>query len=330
MDRIGPFPLFCSLRNSPLTSHQHHTDDPRIRHFIADVDVDTSAAKCVVALVGVPQDIGVTRNRGRAGAYGGPDAIRSALYGMATSAVQGPLQEGSMAILDLGNIETRGKTLEQIHDEQHDIVLRCLRKGAIPIVLGGGHDVAWPTIRAFESVQKPYAVVNIDAHADVRPLKDGKAHSGSPFRQMLEHEPSVLVKGGFTEFGLQHYAVAASHLQTLQQAGMEVRMLPAIRSNDLHAVWDSVVSRTPPDVSLYVSLDMDAFSSAFAPGVSAPSADGFTPHEVAYCVEQAGASGKLRAFDVVEMNPTYDVDGRTAKLAATMIMNVLKGLADSL
>ncbi|MBK7413086.1 MAG: arginase family protein [Ignavibacteria bacterium] len=80
----------------------------------------------------------------------------------------------------------------------------------------------------------------------------------------------------------------------------------------------------------YVSLDMDAFASAYAPGVSAPAADGFTPHEIASCLRTAAASGSLAAFDVVEVNPHFDVDGRTAKLAATMINEVLIGLAQRL
>jgi arginase family enzyme len=75
---------------------------------------------------------------------------------------------------------------------------------------------------------------------------------------------------------------------------------------------------------------MDAFASAFAPGVSAPAADGFAPHEVGYCLRLAGRNATVRVFDVVEMNPSFDIDHRTAKLAATMIMEILAGMADRL
>jgi arginase family enzyme len=73
---------------------------------------------------------------------------------------------------------------------------------------------------------------------------------------------------------------------------------------------------------------MDGFASAFAPGVSAPSSDGFTPAEIGAALREAARRPTMTSFDVVELNPLYDVDHRTAKLAASMIMSVLAGLAD--
>ena len=70
----------------------------------------------------------------------------------------------------------------------------------------------------------------------------------------------------------------------------------------------------------------DAVASAYAPGVSAPTADGFTPGEIARCLRHAARSGSLAAFDVVELNPRFDVDGRTAKLAALMIAEIITEL----
>lgn len=302
--------------------------DPRIGDLLVDVKSIPSTATTVVVLIGVPQDIGVARNNGRQGAAEAPAAIRERLKRLATSQIQDVVEQGLMSIVDMGDINTEGKTLEQIHDVQHDVVQRVLSRGHIPVVLGGGHDCAWPTIRAMESHGKEYGVVNIDAHADVRPLKDdARAHSGSPFRQMLSQVTSHLLPGGFVEFGLQGASVSASHLQYVRDAGMHAVMLDEIRRENIAFIWDRMYSHAALSQRVYVSLDMDAFASAYAPGVSAPAADGFTPHEVGLCLRTAAASGSLAACDVVEVNPTYDVDGRTAKLAASMINEVLTGLA---
>ena len=76
--------------------------------------------------------------------------------------------------------------------------------------------------------------------------------------------------------------------------------------------------------AIYLTVDMDGFSSAFAPGVSAPSPMGFDP-EVAFKVfDLIAKSKKLISLDVVELNPTYDQDQATARLAARCVEYVLR------
>lgn len=316
--------------------------DPRLGDLLTTASALRKQTSCAVAILGVPQHIGVERNGGRPGAAGAPLTIRNALYRMATSAIVDVMLDHRLVVIDMGDIDTEGKTLEQIHDQQHDVVAACMQSGMVPLVLGGGHDVAWPTIRALNTVGASYGVINIDAHADVRQMKESFpsnpgtnnpqlfAHSGSPFRQMLEAPTSTLADGAFVEFGLQPHAVSAAHLEYVASKGMDFMMLDDIRAAGVAQAWSMAQRRASKGEALYVSLDMDAFASAYAPGVSAPSADGFLPHEIATCLRIAGSEPTLRAFDVVEVNPAYDVDNRTSKLAATMIMQLLSGIAQRL
>ena len=302
--------------------------DPRLGHLLAPLDKEASGGTTCV-IVGAPQHIGIERNGGRQGAAEAPAAIRHWLYRMATADCQSAMESGMLRVVDAGDLRPNGLTLRQIHDEQHDVVHEILDNGMVPIVLGGGHDTAWPTIRALETDGVPYGVINIDAHADVRPLKDGSAaHSGSPFRQMLDAESSNLVKGAFVEFGLQHTTVSRDHRAYVTNAGHHVMMLDAIRGQGALPAWDQALLRVATAERLYVSLDMDAFASAFAPGVSAPSADGFAPWEIGPALRRSARDPRFSAFDVVEVSPPWDADGRTAKLAASMIMQVLAGIAD--
>ena len=306
-----------------------NSNDPRLGDLLG-VASETSIATIKCAFLGVPQSIGIERNGGRPGAERAPLEIRRALSRMATSAIQTACETGRMSIVDVGDIDCSGSTLEQIHDAQSDAVGTLFDEGYIPIILGGGHDTAWPTIRAIQRRAKPFSVINIDAHADVRELKDDStAHSGSPFRQLIEVENSHLVDGGFTEYGLQHYAVSADHLEYLRNSGCVVHMLDDIRSNGSQNVWNSVLQRSH-GTDLYITLDTDGFASAFAPGVSAPSADGFSAAEIGPQIRAAARTSNCIAFDVVEVSPPFDIDGRTAKLAASMIMQFLAGLADKI
>ncbi|MBU3700323.1 MAG: formimidoylglutamase, partial [Candidatus Kapabacteria bacterium] len=297
--------------------------DLRLGDVIVHASEIPDGCERAIVLIGVPQDIGVERNGGRQGAALAPTAIRKALSKLTVGPMHESIQTGRLVLADAGDLDVEGKTLEQIHDEQHDIVAAVLREGHLPIILGGGHDCAWPTIRALETMGLPYGVINIDAHADVRPLKEGRSHSGSPFYQLLTMSNSHLLAGGFTEFGLQTHSVAASHLEFVRAAGMQAWMLDEVRHDGINHAWQRAWEACSLAHRTYVSLDMDAFASAYAPGVSAPAADGFIPSEISACLRHAAASGSLVAFDIVEVNPTYDVDGRTAKLAATMIWELV-------
>jgi len=301
--------------------------DPRIGDCcVYDVQA-LPEAPLMIAILGVPQDIGVERNGGRVGSAAAPSAIRRALTKLTPTAFLPALRNGSLALCDLGDIDTAGKTLEQIHDEHQDIVVQLVKLGIVPIIIGGGHDCAWPTVRALSSVGTAFGVINIDAHTDVRPLKDGRSHSGSPFRQMLDMQDSKLVPGGFVEFGIQATSASAHHIADIRDAGMHVMMLDEIRHEGIDAAWQRALRHAATSGATYVSVDMDAFASAYAPGVSAPAADGFTPADLRPCLRHAAASGSLIALDLVEVNPTYDLDGRTAKLAAQLICDVIDGLA---
>ena len=77
---------------------------------------------------------------------------------------------------------------------------------------------------------------------------------------------------------------------------------------------------------IYITIDLDGFSSAFAPGVSAASPMGYSQDIVLACLRTILASKKLISLDIAEMNPTYDVDGQTAKLAASLVHYVIHNL----
>ena len=74
---------------------------------------------------------------------------------------------------------------------------------------------------------------------------------------------------------------------------------------------------------LYTTIDLDGFSSAYAPGVSASSPMGFSPDIVLKSLKIILESGKLLGLDVVELNPNFDVDDQTAKLAASLVHYVI-------
>ncbi len=284
-------------------------DDPRIGQLLT-----ASPEKADVVIVGFPSDEGVRRNGGRVGAAQGPAAIRQALYKL-TPGMNGELASVLPRTADLGDVPVTGD-LEADQERLADAIAPHLARGAVPIILGGGHETSYGHFLAYTRIGNRVAILNWDAHPDVRPLKDGKGHSGSPFRQALEH-PSGLCET-YTVAGLNPATVAAAHVHYLRERGC------AFWADDCHhaPVNDRIRSDT------FVSIDLDVIEQAAAPGVSAPNGWGIMNMEAFGAAERVGRNPHVRSFDVVELCPPLDLDGRTARVAARIVWEFLRGLAE--
>lgn len=91
-------------------------------------------------------------------------------------------------------------------------------------MIGGSNDQSYPNARSLIETYPAarIAVINIDAHFDVRPLKEGKAHSGSPFRQMLENPIFDKNHSIFVEFACKGASCSNEHYKYLQEKGSQV------------------------------------------------------------------------------------------------------------
>jgi formiminoglutamase len=198
------------------------------------------------------------------------------------------------------------------------VVAQQLARGAFVIVLGGGHETAFGHFLGYARGAHAVEILNFDAHPDVRHLKAGRGHSGSPFRQALEH-PSGRCRG-YRVAGLLPHSTAAAHLAYVVErrgAGVWREDLTAESVAQLFARASSPT---------YVSFDIDAVDQAHAPGVSAPAAGGMSVDLWLEAAYQAGFCNSVTSCDLVEVNPNYDRDGQTARLAALTIWQVLRGL----
>ncbi|MEM6783879.1 MAG: formimidoylglutamase [Bacteroidota bacterium] len=288
-------------------------DDPRLGHWLAR-HRNTPDAR--VVLVGVPSDEGVRRNDGRPGAAAGPAAIRRALYAMTPDATNYDAFVGLLdRTVDLGDVRVTGD-VEADQQRLGTVLAPLLADGVVAIVLGGGHETTYGHILGYAGAGLTPEILNWDAHADVRPYPQG-AHSGSPFRQAIE-------AGHCTRYrvaGLQPHRAAHAHAAFVRAHG------DLVWQHDLDAqrVTDLVADSGHPTLATF---DLDALNAAHAPGVSAPNAGGLPAKLWLKAAYETARSPHVTSFDVVELNPTFDLDGRTARLAALTVWTFLKGLAE--
>lgn len=301
-------------------------DDPRLVRIIEPWNGDPAALRPGRAvLLGFPQEEGVRRNHGRPGAAEAPQQIRHWLHRLTPWDGAAKIDLTANPPLDAGNVRV-SSNLEESQESLGIVVGEILRAGAIPIILGGGHETAFGHYLGHVHAGLNVGVINLDAHLDVRPVSPAGGHSGSPFRQMLEHSTHPLPGDRYICLGAQPFAVSREHVRWLQDRGGVVRWCDEVRGKVTES-FRGDCERLAKDGPVWLSLDADVVRHADMPGVSAPNPAGLDGLEVLECVRTAGQVTAIHSFEVVEVNPRLDRDGQSARWAALAVWHFLMGLA---
>jgi formiminoglutamase len=277
-------------------------------------------------LVGFPEDEGIRLNRGRPGAAAAPNEIRTYLYRLTPWDGRNDVSLTDDPPLDLGNV-LRRQCLEASQEALAQVIGAILSAGAVPVVLGGGHETAFGHFLGYVLAGRPLGIINIDAHLDVRPCLEGRGHSGSPFRQAMEYPTQPLPGSHYVCLGAQPQAVGRAHVDYLREKGATILWRDQVDGRMESCLVRELDRLGVAGCAVYITLDADAVDASEVPGVSAPNSCGLRGAEVLACVRRAGQSPQVASFDLVEINPSLDPDGRSARWAALAVWNFLVGLA---
>lgn len=273
-------------------------------------------------IFGYPDDEGIQANGGRLGAKEAPDRIRKYLYRMTPPAFLQNLNTRSPLLLDVGNLNPdstrREFNLKRRHDFARASISSALKHGHRSISLGGGHDYGYSDAMAYIDFAKGAGakplIINFDAHLDVRPDTNG-INSGTPFYRVLNEAPDVEL----IELGLQYQCNSASHLNWLRDRGGSASFEEDRKVSDktllqclVEMLGDRALRRQP----VFLSIDIDGFSSAVAPGASQSWPTGFLPDEFFEVFRFCLGRFDVRNIGIYEVSPPLDVDDRTSRLAA--------------
>jgi len=270
--------------------------------------------KATHVIIGCPQDIGVVRNHGRPGAAKAPEAIRQALYKLKT-----PPNNESVRLIDLGDVDS-SDDLRIIHECLHKAVEQIIWDGKIVIILGGGNDISFPDAKAVHDVHSDFVAINVDAHLDIR--KSGVIHSGTPYRNLIDGRH--LAPANLYEIGIQPWANSAKYLEEAEAMGINIQTLGEIEAMGVGHFFDRLFDMLN-SAPLFAGLDMDCVRASDAPGVSAPSPVGLTATDILNFAARCRTYGETAVFEITEVNPEMDIDGRTARLAALTLYTFLYG-----
>ena len=262
-------------------------------------------------LHGFEVDEGVRRNKGRIGAAKAPNIIRKNMSNF-------PVVSPDFQLLDFGNISCEDGNLENTQEELAKKVSQVLVKNAKSIVLGGGHEVTFAHYSAIKKAfpQQKIGIINLDAHFDNREPQSGVgATSGTGFWQIAQEGEIHSL-----HIGIQKNSNTLKLFDTAHQFGMKYILADEIFFENLPKIYQQINELILSVDQLYLTICMDVFNVAIAPGVSAAAYNGiFADATFLYFYRHILKSEKLIALDVAEVNPEFDIAERTARLAASLV-----------
>ncbi|WP_228448236.1 MULTISPECIES: formimidoylglutamase [unclassified Chryseobacterium] len=263
------------------------------------------------ALHGFAVDEGVRRNKGRQGAKDAPNVIRKNMSNF-------PVNLPNFAMLDFGNITCEDGNLENTQNNLAKNVSKVLLKGGKSLVLGGGHEVTYAHYLGIKTAfpEQKIGIINIDAHFDNRqPEKGVGPSSGTGFWQIAQEGPINSL-----HIGIQRNSNTLKLFDTAHQYGMKYILADELFFENLPSVYQRIDDLLESVDYVYLTICMDVFNASIAPGVSASAYNGiFADATFMHFYRHILKNKKLVALDVAEVNPSFDIQDRTARLAACLV-----------
>lgn len=273
-----------------------------------------------VAIVGACVD---TSTMHRSGTRFGPKAIREAsmLYSMGyfreTGFYDVELRKhllSGVRIVDCGDTPTLPTLFMETLDAITQFIKDVRARGAIPVVLGGDHAISFPVVRAFSDIA--VHVIQFDTHLDLTDDLAGIKYShANPMKRISELEHVT----GLTQIGIRGLNNTPEWVNEAERGESEFYTADDVREKGV----EYVASKVPQVENLYVSIDIDSLDPSVAPGTGTPEFGGLTYVELRTLLRACAQKGKLVGMDLVEVNPLYDPSGRTAQVAARLIVDLL-------
>ena len=279
-------------------------------------------------ILGFESDQGIELNKGRYGASAGPFAIRKELSKLPCQFNQ------NTKIFDCGNVTSKYTSLVEAQNALADAVKKILSLNLFPILLGGGHEIAFGHYKGLSNYlmdkeKKNLGIVSFDAHFDLRPYdKDKGGTSGTMFRQIADLCEERGDKYNYFVMGIQKHSNTQSLFDTADNLGAHYILAKDIINSDIHKIEQKLEDYIKDLDEIYITICSDVLSTAYAPGVSAPQPLGLDPEKILILLKKVLQSGKVLSFDIAEVSPRFDHDSITANMASILIYAVVTSLAN--
>ncbi len=235
------------------------------------------------------------------------NAVRKHLYQLFTG-------EFNAKVADIGNIKP-GHSTEDTYFALKTCIDALVRKNILPVIIGGSQDLTYAQFLGYKDLEQTINIVSIDSTFDIgNPEED--IHSHSYLGKIILHQPNYLFN--YSNIGYQTYLVDPMSLKMMERLFFDVYRLGQIRDK----IEESEPIIRQADM---ISFDISSIKNSDAPANPDASPNGLYSEEACQMMRYAGMSDKLSSIGLYELNPEFDVNGKTASLMAQMIWCLLDG-----
>ena len=279
--------------------------------------IEHDASKIDVAIVGIPFDTGTSY---RPGARFGPREIRvqSALIRPYNPVLDvDPFRQHKVA--DYGDISVNPFSIEDTFNGIRNEIASMLKKGCLPICVGGDHSITYPILKAIAKKYGAVGLIHFDSHSDTLDTYFGVKYShGTTFRRAIEE--GLLIPDRCYQIGIRGQVYSKTDFDFAIEKGVKLIPMKELRRMSVDVFRKKVEPLV--DVNTYISFDIDFVDPAFAPGTGTPQIGGA---DSLFATEllQSLKGLKIVGADLVEVSPPYDSGGITSLLAANLLYEIL-------
>jgi len=234
-----------------------------------------------------------------------------------------------VVVRDAGDVEMAPGEAPKALAALEEAVYAVASAGAIPLVLGGDHSIAWPdaTGVARHHGMGRVSMLHFDAHADTGDIEFGSLYGhGQPMRRLLE---SGAVRGDrFLQLGLRGYWPGPETLAWMAAQDMRCYEMTEIGARGLDVCLNEAFERALDDCDgVFLSVDVDVCDPGHAPGTGTPEPGGLSARALLDSVRRICLELPVVGVDVVEVSPPYDHAEITAYLGNRVVLEALSGMA---
>jgi formiminoglutamase len=302
-------------------SHWEDPEEKRVANWIKPWDFKEPID---VGLLMVPLSRGAIKH---VATHQGPNHIRMVWPFFTTYSIDFDVDVVGLRVRDLGDVEIPLLDVPQAHRNIEEAVrgLLSLGRDFFLITLGGEHSMEHAVLKAFKEARnyKRLGLIQFDGHMDFQRHYQGP-HNGTPMRRILED--GLVDPKNMVQIGISGFVQAKSHALWGRNLGVTI-----FTARDVHRQGIEGILTTALDIAgngtdgIYVSFDIDSMDQAYAPGTGASLPGGLTPWQAYEALFQLGRDDRVVGFDIVEVDPSTDVNFITARLATKLLLTFLAG-----
>ncbi len=286
-----------------------------VRRPLAFAGIEGDKGRALFSIIGVPFDSTSTH---RTGQRYGPLFVREASMNIESNgySVEGFIED--VPFYDEGDVSVVHGNASVTIDRVSKVAAEIAGGGRVPVIIGGEHIVTLGVIRGLKASGLRPCVLVFDAHFDLRLdyLSNPLSHACT-MRRVLEELGNVRVAYvGVRGFDREELSFVNGNPNIVY---FTPRSLKSLEVADIVSKVEKLLSEC---MELYVTIDMDVYDPAYAPGVGNPEPGGLSSREVLPMLA-ALVDERVVGLDVVEVTPQYDVGGITSMLAAKTLQEIL-------